>query len=541
MFDLFKIFRRKTVSITTEETVEQQEKVKDKEDVVVSFNKLTQKIIEEMAFVNSMSMNGILNYDKTSILSSNETSSNNDTIYYGNFEVAYRPVNKETFNTININLMLRNYHNLQLATLMCTIYYLYNKLDLQQMLRFFNSNVKLFSVNVNGTEYKEISLETIYQDIIPDMNFDTSLDLSNNDSLSSETIHFRKGGFTKITEKYTNLYKSTDQYEVDFSLHSSDNFCHILIRESHFGGKNYRVEKDVKIFSLDPMLHNYNIEVIKHYQIILGCLEILWGDKPAALLKKYSSEVKAANFNYANLSNEILYYTHKQGEFLDILQDIFNSYFKNISDLEIFTNERKDNIGVLDSISTSIYQIQSHISYMRNVVLREEIITLVNIDEQINDQDIKSEPLLDYTLLQQYLDKYITVAKLPYFNEVIETADLIELINIILPFITRLKYVIMPSIKNLIELELSKGKKVTREDILSNEKAIATLDKYYQELINELDNVISLCKKKEESVIDNTDELFENYLEFKKQKEMFHVKQSEQDQIFKNIMDKKRG
>lgn len=540
MFDLFKVFKKKSFKV--EYTSEQSTEVSTPtpEDRLESFSKLSESLVEEMLDVNNMFKDAVLKSNKMEILSDHETSYLNS-----EFEkvIAYDGKGNEVLTQIAYSQPLpienisKMYINFQFATFLSVLfdyYYNYEKnFDFQKKnsFNYLLESFVFYDVLYDQKHYETLTILNVLHDLLYEKISDDFIDYS----AMLKNIRFKENTivldtvFYDLTKSACGYKKATIQFKQD------NNQIIIWFSQKQSNGKEIHQNHILKFESSD--LEEHNLLTIHHANMIFKSLSVLGRESRSLQLipERYLCSDKNNFLKKHSIDVIRLVEQYMKAFGTPVMIEMFiQEKFSFISYLDIFTTDTNNNRNI-ESLYRTFFQLGEFL-LKRSREYKQHTL-------QINEQKIlkgmkaKVPDLFDISPIQKYLLEYQKITSLPRLKEAVDASDIYDLVNILMPYIERLKYVILPSIKNLIKLKLEKEEPISKGSINEDEILFSRLDSYYSSLVDEIHTIINLSKQKEISIMHDTDELVDSFISYKKQKQMFHVKQVEEEHIFNDILD----
>lgn len=542
MFELFKVFKKKSFKVeyyTSEQSTEVS--IPTPEDRLESFSKLSESLVEEMLNVNNMFKDAVLKSNKMEILSDHETSYLNSefekvTAYDGRGnEVLTQIAYSQPLPIENISKM---YINFQFATFLSVLfdyYYNYEKnFDFQKKnsFNYLLGSFVFYDVLYDQKHYETLTILYVLHDLLDEKISDDFLDYS----AMLKNIHFEENTivfdtvFYDLTKSACGYKKATIQFIHD------DNQIIILFSQKQSNGKEIHQNHILK-FELSDF-EEHNLLTIHHLNMIFESL---------SLLGRETRSLQSIPERYLRSDENDFLKKHSidVSRFVEQYMKVFGTTIM----IEMFIQEQFSFISYLDIMTTtdtnynrnieSLYRTFNQLSKFLIKRSKEYKYYKLQINEQITLKEMKEKvpDLFDISPIKKYLLEYQKIASLQRLKEAVDASDIYDLVNILMPYIERLKYVILPSIKNLIKLKLEKEEPISKGSINEDEILFSRLDSYYSSLVDEIHTIINLSKQKEISIMHDTDELVDSFISYKKQKQMFHVKQVKEEQIFNDILD----
>lgn len=541
MFELFKVFKKKSFKVeyyTSEQSTEVS--IPTPEDRLESFSKLSESLVEEMLNVNNMFKDAVLKSNKMEILSDHETSYLNS-----EFEkvIAYDGKGNEVLTQIAYSQPLpienisKMYINFQFATFLSVLfdyYYNYEKnFDFQKKnsFNYLLGSFVFYDVLYDQKHYETLSILNLLHDLLYEKISDGFIDYS----AMLKNIRFKENTivldtvFYDLTKSACGYKKATIQFEQD------NNQIIIWFSQKQSNGKEINQNHILKFESSD--LEEHNLLTIHHANMIFKSLSVLGRETRSLQLipERYLCSDKNNFLKKHSIDVIRLVEQYMKAFGTPVMIEMFiQEKFSFISYLDIFTTDTNNNRNI-ESLYRTFFQLGEFLLKR----LREYKQHTLQINEQklLTGMKAKVPDLFDISPIQKYLLEYQKITSLPRLKEAVDASDIYDLVNILMPYIERLKYVILPSIKNLIKLKLEKEEPISKGSINEDEILFSRLDSYYSSLVDEIHTIINLSKQKEISIMHDTDELVDSFISYKKQKQMFHVKQVEEEQIFNDILD----
>ncbi|WP_336682832.1 hypothetical protein [Enterococcus casseliflavus] len=549
MFELFKVFKKKSFKVeyyTSEQSTEVS--IPTPEDRLESFSKLSESLVEEMLNVNNMFKDAVLKSNKMEILSDHETSYLNS-----EFEkvTAYDGRGNDVLSSINYNQLLpiedisKMYYDLQFTTFMSVLYdyyYMYERrfdFEKKNSFNYLFESLIFYDVKYDSMHFDSLSISDIIQ--IAESPINPWEDQHENYIIDQSTRIFStkfKENTIMIGSHYYNAENSKREQKkrtIEFKESYHKGRIEVIITNQ---SDDCSLNRTVHILKIDsPIYKDHNINTLYHFGMITKSLSELGRELGTLELVKrtyLNEDVKDdSNKFFEQWKNKNRIFLNHTGTKKNIEFYIENSfhYFSHT----FMVNFEKKGDNNLNSIYKTINYIQI---FLKNFAMDYQTHTL-----QINDEKQKEilkeivPDLFDISPIKKYLLEYQKIASLQRLKEAVDASDIYDLVNILMPYIERLKYVILPSIKNLIKLKLEKEEPISKSSINEDEILFSRLDSYYSSLVDEIHTIINLSKQKEISIMHDTDELVDSFISYKKQKQMFHVKQVEEEHIFNDILD----